>query len=96
MMTLSLLVIASLIFLLIAGTVRVAKGPTAADRMLTAMLFGTTSVAVVVLLASVLTRPILVDVALVLAALAAVAMVAFTQDGESRGDSGADSHAASP
>ncbi|MBM4087816.1 MAG: pH regulation protein F [Planctomycetes bacterium] len=95
MMTLSLVVIASLIILLIVGTVRVVKGPTAADRMLAAMLIGTTSVAVVVLLALVLTRPMLVDVALVLAALAAVAMVAFTQDSERSGDSGADSHAAS-
>lgn len=66
--------------LLILGMVRVVHGPTPADRMLAVMLFGTTGVAVAALLAAALARPVLVDVALILAVLAAVAMVAFVRD----------------
>jgi len=64
---------------LAAGLWRVMRGPTAADRMLAAQLFGTTAVAALLLLAEGMARPALRDVALVFALLAAVAAVAFVQ-----------------
>ena len=56
-----------------------ARGPTAADRMLMALLFGTTGTGILVLLAQVMNIPALVDVALVLALLAAIGGVAFAR-----------------
>lgn len=64
---------------LIAGMWRVLRGPTLADRMLAAQLFGTTSVAVLLLLAQAANEPALRDVALVFALLAAVTAVAFVR-----------------
>lgn len=64
---------------LLAALLRVARGPTAADRMLAALLFGTTGVAVLLLLAYAGASPALVDVALVFALLAAIAGAAFAQ-----------------
>ena len=64
---------------LIAGMWRVLRGPTVADRMLAAQLFGTTSVAALLLLAQATNKAALRDVALVLALLAAVTAVAFAQ-----------------
>jgi multicomponent Na+:H+ antiporter subunit F len=64
---------------LIAGMWRVLRGPTVADRMLAAQLFGTTSVAVLLLLAQAVNDPALRDVALVFALLAAVTAVAFVR-----------------
>jgi multicomponent Na+:H+ antiporter subunit F len=61
-----------------AGFWRVRQGPTAADRMLAAQLFGTTSAAILLLLAEALGLPALRDVALVLALLAVIAVIAFT------------------
>ncbi|ACL73743.1 monovalent cation/H+ antiporter complex subunit F [Thioalkalivibrio sulfidiphilus] len=74
--------LASALFLLItiaAGMVRVLRGPTDSDRMLAAQLFGTTGVAILLLLGEALAMPALVDVALVFALLAAVATVAFVR-----------------
>lgn len=74
--------LASALFLLItiaAGMVRVLRGPTDSDRMLAAQLFGTTGVAILLLLGEALAIPALVDVALVFALLAAVATVAFVR-----------------
>jgi len=68
-----------LLLTLVAGLWRVLCGPTAADRMLAAQLFGTTAVACVLLLAQFYGRPSLLDVALVFALLAAVAAVAFVR-----------------
>lgn len=62
-----------------AGLVRVVIGPTAADRMLAAQLLGTSSIGVLLLLAPALGQPALVDVAFILALLAAAAVVAFTR-----------------
>lgn len=62
-----------------AGLVRVLRGPTPADRMLAALLFGTTGVAILLLLAEATDRPHLQDVALVFALLAAVTTVAFVR-----------------
>ncbi len=64
---------------LIAGMYRVLRGPTVADRMLAAQLFGTTSVAILLLLAQAANQPALLDVALVFALLAAVTAVAFVR-----------------
>ena len=64
---------------LAAGLWRVMRGPTSADRMLAAQLFGTTAVATLLLLAEGMGQPALRDIALVFALLAAVAAVAFVQ-----------------
>jgi multicomponent Na+:H+ antiporter subunit F len=66
---------------LVAALIRAARGPTAADRMLAALLFGTTGVGVLLLLAHAGHRVAmpLVDAALVLALLAAIAGVAFAR-----------------
>ena len=64
---------------LVVALMRAARGPTPADRMLTALLFGSTGVGVLVLLAYAGRTPALVDVALTLALLAAIAGVAFAR-----------------
>ncbi|HET6497929.1 MAG TPA: monovalent cation/H+ antiporter complex subunit F [Coriobacteriia bacterium] len=64
---------------IVAGLVRVERGPTAADRMLVAQLFGTTGVAVLLLLAEAMRIPSLRDVSLVFALLAVMAAVAFVK-----------------
>lgn len=56
---------------------RAARGPTAADRMLAALLFGTTGVGILVLLAHAGGGRALLDVALTLALLAAIGGVTF-------------------
>ena len=68
------------IFLLInilVGVARTLKGPSASDRMITAQLFGTLGVAILLVLAEGLERPALRDVALVYAVLGVVAVAAF-------------------
>jgi len=70
-----------LLLTVIAGLVRVLRGPTPGDRMLAAQLFGTTGVAVVVLLAFAENMPNWTDIALVIAVLAAVVGVAFALRG---------------
>ncbi len=85
-MNLPLAITAFLLLNLAAGLWRVMRGPTAADRMLAAQLFGTTAVAALLLLAEGMARPALRDVALVFALLAAVAAVAFVQRVWSRSD----------
>lgn len=70
---------ALLLLTVIGGSVRILRGPTTADRMLAAMLFGTTGVAILLLLAQASRSTALRDVALVFALLAAVAVVAFVQ-----------------
>ncbi len=70
------------VFLLLnlgAGMWRVLRGPTPADRMLAAQLFGTTAVAILLLLGQAFDRSALHDVALVFALLAAVTAVAFVR-----------------
>jgi len=62
-----------------AGMWRVLRGPTAADRMLAAQLFGTTAVAVLLLLAQATGNGAMRDVALLFALLAAVTAVAFVR-----------------
>lgn len=64
-----------------AGLIRVARGPTPADRMIAAQLFGTTGVGILLLLAEALGQPELRLVALVFALLAVVLSVAFVKRG---------------
>lgn len=64
---------------LVAGLWRILRGPTSADRMLAAQLFGTVAVASLLLLAQASGNPSLRDVALVFALLAAVTVVAFVR-----------------
>ncbi len=64
---------------IIAGLFRVLRGPTSIDRMLAAQLFGTTGVAIIVLLAEALAIPELHDVGLVFALLSAISTVAFVK-----------------
>jgi multicomponent Na+:H+ antiporter subunit F len=68
------------------GLVRVLRGPSAFDGMLAGQLIGTGAVAIVALLAFALDAPLLLDAALVLALLAAVASVAFVRRGAARDD----------
>jgi len=63
----------------IAGMFRIVRGPAPADRMMAAQLFGTTGVAVLLLLAQGLEAPDLRNVALVFALLAVLATVAFVR-----------------
>ena len=76
------LYLALALFLLLnlgGGMWRVLRGPSSADRMLAAQLFGTTAVAILLLLAQAYTTPSLRDVALVFALLAAITAVAFVR-----------------
>jgi multicomponent Na+:H+ antiporter subunit F len=66
-----------LLLSLLAGLVRVFRGPSDADRMVAAQLFATTGVAVLLLWSIAGGGPALLDVALVLAVLAPITAVAF-------------------
>ncbi|MEW6488430.1 MAG: monovalent cation/H+ antiporter complex subunit F [Thermodesulfobacteriota bacterium] len=66
---------------LVAGVVRILRGPTPADRMLAAQLMATTAVAVLLLLSKGLGVRALGDVALVFALLAALTAVALVRRG---------------
>lgn len=79
MTQLNFLLATFLLLNLVAGLVRVTRGPTAADRLIAALLFGTTGVAMLALLANAMAIPALLDVALVFALLAAVTGAAFAQ-----------------
>jgi len=74
------LLIAAVLLLgsLAAGLVRALRGPTLEDRLLAVQLLGTGGVAVLVLLNVLLSASALLDVALLLALLTAVAAAALT------------------
>lgn len=65
------------------GLFRVLHGPAEADRMMAAQLIGTGGVAVLLLMAAATGTRSIVDVALVLAVLAAFASVAFVSNASS-------------
>jgi multicomponent Na+:H+ antiporter subunit F len=79
-----------LLLTIIAGLVRILRGPTMADRMLAAQLFGTTGVGVLLLLGVGWDQPRALDVALVVALLASVMGVAFVFRGWVQGGRAAD------
>lgn len=86
-MTEALVAIAILILLsLLAGLVRVVRGPSLGDRMLAAQLFGTGAVALLLILSQAMATPALIDVAFVFAILAAVSVVAFVRSAEGGDD----------
>ena len=68
----------ALILSLFLGLLRVVRGPGAGDRMLAMQLIGTTGVGLLLLFSLLLDQTALIDVALILALLAAVAAAAFT------------------
>ena len=70
------------IFSLSLGLLRILRGPGAADRMLATQLIGTAGVGMLLLLSLLLDRRALIDVALILALLAAVAAAAFTGEAQ--------------
>lgn len=74
-----LLLAAFLLINLLAALLRIMRGPTAADRVLAALLFGTTGVAILLLLSEAGGGAALIDVALVFALLAAITGAAFAQ-----------------
>lgn len=77
-----LVIAIALLLTLVGGLARILRGPTSGDRMLAAQLFGTTGVAVLLLLADALDARALRDVALVFALLAAVLAVTFVKRGQ--------------
>jgi multicomponent Na+:H+ antiporter subunit F len=70
-----------LLITIIGGLVRIMLGPTSADRMLAAQLFGTTGVGILLLLSQVWNTPYLQNVALIFALLAAIMGVTFVRRG---------------
>lgn len=68
-----------LVLNVLAGLVRVLRGPSFADRMLVAQLFGTTGVAVLLLLSAEPGAGALRDVALIFSLLASITVVAFVR-----------------
>ncbi|SEH89478.1 multicomponent Na+:H+ antiporter subunit F [Rheinheimera pacifica] len=69
----------ALLLTMVLGLWRVIKGPALLDRLLSVQLFGTTGVALCLVLAQALGVSALRDVALVLAVLAAAAPAALVQ-----------------
>jgi multicomponent Na+:H+ antiporter subunit F len=81
--------IAAAIFVLATvalGLVRILRGPGRADRIMAVQLLGTGGIAVLLLLAPVIRMPGMIDVALVLALLAAFVSVAFVKAAEQTGE----------
>lgn len=68
----------------IAGLIRVARGPTLADRILVAQLFGTTGVTVLLLIAADPGMSALRNGALIFAILAPITVVAFIKQAAAR------------
>jgi multicomponent Na+:H+ antiporter subunit F len=61
------------------GLVRIIRGPSEADRIMAAQLLGTGGIAALLLLGEAMSAPAAVDVALLLALLAAFVSVAFVK-----------------
>ncbi|HLW04876.1 MAG TPA: monovalent cation/H+ antiporter complex subunit F [Azoarcus sp.] len=71
------IIVGVLLLTLVLGLVRVWRGPNVADRMLAAQLFGSTGVAILLILAELQENPAIRDVALILMLLALLAVLAF-------------------
>lgn len=74
-----LMLLLALLATMLLGLVRVLRGPTLGDRLTSIQLLGTGGVGVLLLLSQLLRLPSLIDVALVLALLAAVIAAALTR-----------------
>jgi multicomponent Na+:H+ antiporter subunit F len=68
-----------LLITLLGGLIRILRGPTRSDRMLAAQLFGTTGVAILLVLSAATESSSLRDAALVFVILAAVNSVVFVR-----------------
>ena len=68
------------------GLYRIERGPTGADRMLSSMLFGTSGIALTLVLGVVADMPSLLDMALVFAILGSITTVAFVKRAWGAGD----------
>ena len=75
-LTLALIV---LILSLCIGLIRIFLGPTLEDRIMSVQLMGTTGVGILLILGLLLDMPASIDIALVLAMLAAISVVALTR-----------------
>jgi multicomponent Na+:H+ antiporter subunit F len=81
--------VACFILVLVAlGLWRVLRGPAAADRMMAAQLLGTGGIAAVLLCGAAAGQSLMIDVALILALLAAFAGLAFATAGDRGAPSG--------
>lgn len=67
------------------GLIRILRGPGDADRIMAAQLLGTGGIAALLLLGEAMSAPAAVDVALILAVLAAFVSVAFVKGAASSG-----------
>lgn len=74
-----LIIVVFLLLNILAGLLRIIKSTSMSDRMLALQLFGTTGVAILILLAEAVAEPALRDVALIFALLAVLAMVAYVR-----------------
>jgi multicomponent Na+:H+ antiporter subunit F len=79
MISLEMTIAFFLLLNLVAALERAARGPTPADRMVAALLFGSTGVGTLALMAFAGGAKPLIDVALILALLAAITGIAFAQ-----------------
>jgi multicomponent Na+:H+ antiporter subunit F len=79
MMTFLTLALIILILSLCMGLIRIFRGPTLEDRIMSVQLMGTTGVGILLILGLLLDMPASVDIALVLAMLAAISVAALTR-----------------
>ena len=68
-----------LLLAVIAGMIRITNGPTVADRMMAAQLFGTCGLAILLVLAKGMNMPELIDIALAFSLLATLATMTFVR-----------------
>jgi len=73
------LVLLVLVLSLCVGLIRIFRGPTLEDRIMSVQLMGTTGVGILLILGLLLDMPASIDIALVLAMLAAISVVALTR-----------------
>jgi multicomponent Na+:H+ antiporter subunit F len=80
-------VLAVVIIMTVAlGLYRIERGPTGADRMLSSMLFGTSGIALTLVLSAIADMPSLLDMALVFSVLTSITTVAFVKRAWGAGD----------
>lgn len=77
-----------LLLTLLGGLARILRGPTRGDRMLAAQLFGTTGVAILLVLAEALQAPALRDVGIAFVLLALVNTAVFVRVAATRRSDG--------
>lgn len=68
-----------LLLTVVAGMIRIINGPTVADRMMAAQLFGTCGLAILLVLAKGMNMPELIDIALAFSLLATLATMTFVR-----------------